>query len=48
MLQKLCILLLGYLGYRLYKKVMKIDDRVTDIEYQNHIESPIVEERASE
>ena len=30
MLQKLCILLLGYLGYRLYKKVMKIDDRVTD------------------
>ena len=28
MLQKLCILLLGYLGYLLYKKVMNIDDRV--------------------
>ena len=29
MLQKLCILLLGYLGYRLWKRVMDIDERVT-------------------
>ena len=43
MLQKLCILLLGYLGYRLYKKVMKIDDRVTD----NTVSIAKLNERAS-
>ena len=44
MLQKLCILLLGYLGYRLYKKVMKIDDRVTS----NRLDIDIIQGKASE
>ena len=43
MLQKLCILLLGYLGYRLYKKVMKIDDKVT----ANKVDIDLIKERAS-
>lgn len=43
MLQKLCIILLGYLGYRLYKKVMKIDDRVTD----NRIDIDSIKGKAS-
>ena len=44
MLQKLCILLLGYLGYRLYKKVMKIDDRVKD----NRLDIDLIKGKASE
>ena len=45
MLQKLCILALGYAGYRLWKKVRHIDDRVTD----NTVSIvKLKEERASE
>ena len=44
MLQKLCILLLGYLGYRLWKRLTQVEEQVVD----NTIDISKLKERASE